>query len=263
VSLEVERFEWTPGALELAGRWPAPKRFRHVRLLVDGRRIAPARQEHGEIWAATFPWDGDEPPGAPLLEVGRDLLVELPVPNRVLVLAAPARPQDPLAEAGAALAAEREQLRADRKALARERKALKSEQKALASQRATLEKERQSLTADRERLGKEQQSLNADRERLGKEQQSLTADRERLGKDRDSLQAGEKELAARAEAAAVAEARPPAPVVAPAPRARRPLPPRQPDDPVRGQAPLAVRIIAIALCSGVLVMLGIILGAIL
>jgi hypothetical protein len=235
MTFALERFEWAPGELEVAGRWTAetPRRFRRVRLVVEqdgGRlhRLTPMTATplqatpEGSPWSATFAWEGEEPPVAAMLEAGHDLLVELPAPDRMVVRAS----------AGA-------------------------DDAALAAARADLAEQRAELV-EAQRLVEEE--------------------RERLAAERTELAALRSELAVVAEVAA------PAPVAEPAPVAvaERPLVhspngnghrhaaiqqalerPHQPDDPVRGPAPLAIRVIAVALTIGLLIILAMILGAIL
>jgi hypothetical protein len=270
VTFALERFEWTPGALELSGRWDRPRRFRHVRLVVGGHRIAPLSQSHDDAWSAVFPWAGDEPPADPCLEVGHDLLVELPAPDRVLVAASAAPLADPLAVEREALAADQESLRKEQEALAADRSALEADRAALAA-------DREALVADQESLRKEQEALGADRSALEADRAALAADRAGVASPTNGAAPAPAPAPAAAVAAPAAAAVRGAAAPATAAAQRRPWDPsaprhvaiqhalelpRQPDEPVHGQAPPAIRAIAVALCSGVVVALLIILSAI-
>ncbi|HTE61373.1 MAG TPA: hypothetical protein VK631_13560 [Solirubrobacteraceae bacterium] len=94
VAFELERFEWSEERLEVAGRWKGLGQHRLDRpvLTVDtdaGRRkrIVAMPGGHmgvtGETWRASFAWPGDpaEISGAEL-EVGGNLVVDLPLPDR-------------------------------------------------------------------------------------------------------------------------------------------------------------------------------------
>lgn len=263
MTFELDRFAWVAGALEVSGRWRSetPRRFRHVRLVVeeDGRRrrIAPSKQTpmratpEGEPWAATFPWEGDAPPEAPLLEAGQSLLVELPAPTPVLVAPVAAPTQADVDALRAELEAERARVASLRRELEAERARVADVQaEAAAEHRRELE-----------------EAWKAARE-LEAERSAIAAERERLTAERDALQAAEQPAPVRTEHRWALGASPPEPPSnGSGPRhgaIQHALElPRQPDDHVRGKAPLAVRIIALALCAGVLVMLGMILGAVL
>jgi hypothetical protein len=113
-TFQLERFAWSDGAFEVAGRWSAPEET-HVgrpRLIAQagGRRL-PARPPapvtagpDGIAWQARFPCKTPPQQIAGELEVGRELVVELPAPD----MAAP----PPKAEAVAA-AKQAERGRAD------------------------------------------------------------------------------------------------------------------------------------------------------
>jgi hypothetical protein len=243
MTFALERFAWTPGALEVSGRWTAdaPRRFRHVRLVVmeDGRprRLAPVTATpmratpEGHPWSATFAWAGNEAPAQPVLEAGHDLLVELPAPDRVAVAVAVAvAPED----------------------FSAERAALMDEWARAKTARVQLDAERAELAQARSELEAARKSIEGERERVAAELK-----------------------AARAKPAPAEPA--PAPVVT---AERAPVPPmngtgprhaalqhalelpRQPDDHQRGAAPLPIRIVAIALASGIVIALALILAAI-
>jgi predicted nucleic acid-binding Zn-ribbon protein len=102
ISFELERFEWaTPDRLEVEGHWHGVRRRLPRATLVvevDGERrrlraLADTSPDR-ERWIAAFPWEGEMPalPGAEL-EVGREIVVELPRPRRSKARpAAPVRP---------------------------------------------------------------------------------------------------------------------------------------------------------------------------
>jgi hypothetical protein len=228
MTFALDRFEWEPGALEVAGRWTAdtPRRFRRVRLVVEEdegrlRRLIPTAAmplhatPEGSAWSATFEWEGEEPPRAAMLEAGHDLLVELPAPNRMVA-----------------------------------------------------------------RVGEGADDLAEAREALAAAQRLIEEERERLEAERAELAAARAEIASLRAAPVPA----PAPIAPPAPVAvaERPFThspngnghrhaaiqhalerPHQRADPVRGPAPLAIRLIAVALTIGLLIILAMILGAIL
>ena len=95
VAFELETFEWADERLEVAGRWrgvgsrrlsrpvltieTAGARRKRIVALPGGQ----ASGANGETWRATFCWPGDpgEITGA-ALEVGGNLLVDLPLPDR-------------------------------------------------------------------------------------------------------------------------------------------------------------------------------------
>jgi hypothetical protein len=94
VAFELECFEWVEERLEVAGRWKGlgPHRLNRPVLTVEtdtGRRkrIVAMPGGHlgaaGETWRASFAWPGDpaEITGAEL-EVGGNLVVDLPLPDR-------------------------------------------------------------------------------------------------------------------------------------------------------------------------------------
>ena len=95
VSFEVDRFAWADGRLELSGRWYGIRGRRFLRptldVEVDGiprRMLAvlehkPWAADDGEPWTAAFKWDGGNLDAERAeLEVGRDLVVDLPLPDK-------------------------------------------------------------------------------------------------------------------------------------------------------------------------------------
>jgi hypothetical protein len=251
VTFEIERFEWGPGALEVSGRWrsDAPRRFRHVRLVVGNRRIAPMRATpmratpDGHPWSATFPWTGSDAPDAPLLEAGHDLLVELPAPDRVEVLAG-----DVPAPDTAEIVELRETVAALRGELAELQERLGVEAREVETQRAELETARAALAAEREELEASRATVVTQLEEEPEPEAPPEPTHPWHFHPAAQQLNGNGNPVPGPRHAAIQHA------------LERP---RQPDDHVRGgHAPLPVRIIAVALCSGVVVMLAIILGAI-
>ena len=95
VGFEVERFEWTEAdRLEVMGRWYGLKGRRFVRPVLsvqvgEDRRRLVALLDHkpwpaveDTPWVAAFPWSGERTGvGAAELEVGRNLVIDLPPPR--------------------------------------------------------------------------------------------------------------------------------------------------------------------------------------
>ena len=94
VAFELETFEWVDDRLEVAGRWRGVGARRLSRPVLTVETAGARRKRivalpggqmgaNGETWRATFSWPGDpgEITGA-ALEVGGNLLVDLPLPDR-------------------------------------------------------------------------------------------------------------------------------------------------------------------------------------
>src|SRR5690242_17409797 len=94
VGFELERFEWSGERLEVIGRWSGLRGRRLSRpvLILDagGRRVRLNALPGGQLragidepWRAAFAWDGgEEDLSGAELEIGRNLVVELPAPRR-------------------------------------------------------------------------------------------------------------------------------------------------------------------------------------
>ena len=93
VAFELERFEWSDGRLEVAGRWQGlgGRRVAKPVLTVTAgprrRRLVALPEEPdadaAKGWRAAFEWAAD--PGsitAAELEVGRNVVVDLPLPDK-------------------------------------------------------------------------------------------------------------------------------------------------------------------------------------
>ena len=94
VAFELETFEWADERLEVAGRWRGVGARRLSRPVLTVETAGARRKRivalpggqmgaNGETWRASFGWPGDpgEITGA-ALEVGGNLLVDLPLPDR-------------------------------------------------------------------------------------------------------------------------------------------------------------------------------------
>ena len=115
VAFELERFAWDGASrLEVVGRWSGLRGRRLARPVLTvqagGRRHRlpalpepPAGTDDADApWRAAFAWERD--PGeiaAAELEVGRSLVVDLPVPEAAPGLGAPAASATPERDAGA------------------------------------------------------------------------------------------------------------------------------------------------------------------
>ena len=125
VSFELERFEWTADdRLVVVGRWNGVRGRRISRpvLTVDAggrrRRVSGSQEADGDAWRASFPWDGvqGDIAGAEL-EIGRNLVVELPPPRRRRRRAAASPSEDDLRAQVEELRSMVADLRAERVAL--------------------------------------------------------------------------------------------------------------------------------------------------
>jgi hypothetical protein len=162
----VERFGAAGDRLEVAGHWHGLRGRRFVRPVLwlhrgETRRRLVAVLDHkpwaaddGEPWFAAFAWDG----GAldfdrAELEVGRELVVELPLPGRKPPPSTPARPRRP---------SELERTREELSAATRERRALQAALDTATSDAGDLER----LRAERDRAVEAAERARADGERL-------------------------------------------------------------------------------------------------
>jgi hypothetical protein len=226
VAFELECFEWADERLEVAGRWKGlgSRRLARAVLTVDvasGRRKRLAALPGGqfaptaESWRAAFAWPGDpaEIIGAEL-EVGGNVVVELPLPDRRR-----RRRKRAAAEAGdealraelAALHAQVERLRGELAGRERENMQLQARldegengDPGAAAGASTVEIERlsaareQELTAELERLAEERDRTHAD---LRAEIERLHGERDRWKEEIDELRQAFSDAAAEAEAA--------------------------------------------------------------
>jgi TolA-binding protein len=237
VAFELECFEWAEERLEVAGRWKGlgPHRLNRPVLTVDtdtGRRkrIVAMPGGHlgaaGETWRASFAWPGDpaEITGAEL-EVGGNLVVDLPLPDRRRRrrrrAAADQHTDDVLRADVAALRGQVDRLRAELAGREREIIALRAQldeetDEEAAPVRAGADErtvEIQRLAGELERLHDEKvagaeamtveiQRLAGELERLREEKAAgagaLTTELERLAAERDAARA-ETEAAVAAE----------------------------------------------------------------
>lgn len=162
----VERFGPAGDRLEVAGHWHGLRGRRFVRPVLwlhrgEARRRLVAVLDHkpwaaddGDPWLAAFAWEG----GAlefdrAELEVGRELVVELPLPGRTPPPSTPARPRRP---------SELEQAREELTAATRERRALQAALDTATTDAGELER----LRAERDRAVEAAERARADGERL-------------------------------------------------------------------------------------------------
>jgi hypothetical protein len=213
---ELERFEWqTPDRLEVAGRFHGlqePPAHEPVLVISGGGaahrlnavpEMAPAPPEEGKAWRAQFVWD-EAPVGveAAALEMGPDLVVDLPPPGAKTTLLRPdyldvrhtqqeddAMPADPTAEPEtepqATTASGDIALQADLLAAEQEAQELRS---ALTRAQAELERARSDIEA--ERSGR---AADAERFREGLAQVRASAEQALAGAQADADQR-DKEL---------------------------------------------------------------------
>jgi hypothetical protein len=226
----LERFEPDGERLEVAGHWRGLRGRRFVRPVLwlyhgDGRQRLVAVLDHkpwqageGDQWVAAFPWGGGAVEAERAeLEVGRELVVQLPVPGGP----APVEPQPAKARRPSEVERLREQLAAE----IRERRELQAELDARRREADTLTRVR----AERDAAREEAERARADGERmvndeyrqreraLAAAEESLIRLREaeaardlverQLGAARASHAALEERLAAAEERAAGAEER--------------------------------------------------------
>ena len=163
----VERFESAGDRLEVAGHWRGLRGRRFVRPVLwlhhgESRRRLVAVLDHkpwavaeGDTWIAAFPWDGEKlVADRAELEVGRELVVELPVPGGKAV----AEPRPAVARRPTEVERLREQLAEE----TRERRALQRELDGRERDAETLARVR----AERDAAREEAEGARADGERL-------------------------------------------------------------------------------------------------
>jgi hypothetical protein len=162
----VERFGPKGDRIEVAGHWHGIRGRRFVRPVLwlhrgDARRRLVAVLDHkpwaaddGDPWMAAFAWDGGALEADKVeLEVGRELVVELPLPGRKAPPSTPARPRRP---------SELERVRDELTAAARERRALQAALDTATSHAGDVER----LQAERDHAMEAAEQARADGERL-------------------------------------------------------------------------------------------------
>ena len=199
VAFELEAFEWSEDRLDVAGRWKGLTGRRLARPVLtvqldSGRRKRVVAMPGGQLgaaaesWHASFNWPGDpaEIIGAEL-ELGRNVVVELPLPDRKRRrrrrhAVAEAQEQSSVTEElrleTGALRAQVDRLRAE---LAGRERELMDVREQLAGkpvpEQATMELRRiEEAAAEREDLAAERAGLAAEREDLAAELERLKAE---------------------------------------------------------------------------------------
>lgn len=209
----VERFGLEGGRLEVAGHWHGVRGRRFVRPVLwlhrgEARRRLVAVLDHkpwaaddGDPWLAAFAWEGGAlDADRAELEVGRELVVDLPLPGRKAPPSTPARPRRP---------SELERTREELSAATRERRALEAALEAATSDAGELER----LRAERDRAVQAAEIARADGERLvndeyrQREQVQQSADRaaERARASEAALELAQRQLTAARESYAALE----------------------------------------------------------
>jgi len=202
VAFELEAFEWSEDRLDVAGRWKGLTGRRLARPVLtvqldSGRRkrivAMPGGQQGAaaESWHASFNWPGDpaEIIGAEL-ELGRNVVVELPLPDRKRRrrrrhAVAEAQEQSSVTEElrleTGALRAQVDRLRAELAGRERELMDVREQLAAKpAPEQATMELRRiEAAAAEREDFAAERAGLAAEREDLVGELERLKAEHDR------------------------------------------------------------------------------------
>src|SRR5215218_5750333 len=220
LSFELERFEWAAeDRLEVSGNWQGLTGRRLARPVLtvetDGRRrrltALPGGQlprKGGEAWRASFAW----PHGAveiesAELEVGRNLVVDLPAPRRRKRGAVPARTDDALRSELDELRAQIAELRAVR---APEPAAAEAEREHAAAEREGLREELECADAERAELRGELAGLRSEHTTLQDQHAALIARsgdlRGQLAEAIDAQEPLSEELGRLREAKAAADA---------------------------------------------------------
>ncbi len=194
----VERFGPAGDRLEVAGHWHGLRGRRFVRPVLwlyrgDGRRRLVAVLDHkpwaaddGDPWLAAFAWDGGAlDADRAELEVGRELVVELPLPGRKAPPSAPARPRQP---------SELERAREELSAATRERRALQAALDTATTEAGDLER----LRAERDRAVEAAERAGAERDQAVETADQARADGERLVNDEYRQREHAQEAAGRA-----------------------------------------------------------------
>jgi chromosome segregation ATPase len=197
-SFTVERFEPVGDRLEVAGHWQGLRGRRFVRPVLwlhngESRRRVVAVLDHkpwsvgeGDLWIAAFAWSGGKlDADRAELEVGSDLVVDLPVPGARKKAAAEPRPAMKRKLSEAELL--REQLTAETK-----------ERRGLQTALDAVEREAGALV----RMRAERDAAREDAERARAERDAALADAERARADGERLVNDEYRQRARAQQAA-------------------------------------------------------------
>ncbi|HEY6695065.1 MAG TPA: hypothetical protein VI006_19595, partial [Solirubrobacteraceae bacterium] len=197
-SFTVERFERVGDRLEVAGHWQGLRGRRFVRPVLwlhngESRRRVVAVLDHkpwsvgeGDLWIAAFAWSGGKlDADRAELEVGSDLVVDLPVPGARKKAAAEPRPATKRKLNEAELL--REQLTAETK-----------ERRGLQTALDAVEREAGALV----RMRAEGDAAREDAERARAERDAALADAERARADGERLVNDEYRQRARAQQAA-------------------------------------------------------------
>jgi hypothetical protein len=182
-SFVVERFGPAGDRIEVAGHWHGLRGRRFVRPVLwlhrgDTRRRLVAVLDHkpwaaddGDPWLAAFAWDGGALDAERAeLEVGRELVVQLPLPGRKAPPSAPARARQP---------SELERAREELSAATRERRALQAKLDTASTAAGELEQ----LRAERDRAVQAVEAAHAERARAVEVAERASADGERLVND--------------------------------------------------------------------------------
>jgi hypothetical protein len=211
----VERFAASGDRLEVAGHWRGLRGRRFVRPVLwlhqgESRQRLVAVLDHkpwaaddGEPWLAAFNWDGSELTAERAeLEVGRELVVDLPVPGA----AAP----DPL-PARARVPSELERVREQLLSATKERRELEAALKTAtvrADELARVREERDSARADAERARADGERLVNDEYRQREHAQEAADQAAAQAREADEARRlAERQLAAAREAHAALEQR--------------------------------------------------------
>ena len=214
-SFVVERFAAAGDRLEVAGHWRGLRGRRFVRPVLwlhdgESRRRLVAVLDHkpwaagdGEPWIAAFKWDGGELDAERAeLEVGRELVVDLPLPGGAAPKPRPAKPRPP-----SELERVREQLLSATKER-RELEAALSSATARAEELARVREERDRAREDAERARGDGERLVNDEYRQRERAEAAAEQAAARARDAEAAQRlAERQLGAAREAHAALEAR--------------------------------------------------------
>ena len=214
-SFVVERFAAAGDRLEVAGHWRGVRGRRFVRPVLwlhdgESRRRLVAVLDHkpwaagdGEPWFAAFKWDGGKLDAERAeLEVGRELVVDLPLPGGEAPKPRPAKPRPP-----SELERVREQLLSATKER-RELEAALSSATARAEELARVREERDRAREDAERARADGERLVNDEYRQRERAQAAAEQADARAREAEAAQRlAERQLGAAREAHAALEAR--------------------------------------------------------